>query len=96
MREGERSLDYVKDLLKQFNNNANTIDLITVFRDRLIADYARKNNFDFVLKALNADTLAAESFCYFAKGLGGNLPGLCVSDTFKSPFYYPLRNHSRK
>jgi tRNA(Ile)-lysidine synthase TilS/MesJ len=96
MREGERSLESMRELLRQFNSNANTIDLITVFRDRLIADFAAKHNYDFVLKGLNADSLAAESFCYFAKGLGGNLPGLCVSEHLKSPFYYPLRGHSRK
>lgn len=96
MREGERSLENVRELLKQFSNNANTIDLITVFRDRLISDFAHKHNYDFVLKGLNGDSLAAESFCYFAKGLGGNLPGLCVNDQAKSPFYYPLRGHSRK
>jgi hypothetical protein len=96
MREGERSIDYVREVLKKFSNNANTIDLITIFRDRLIADFAQKNNYDFILKGLNGDSLAAESFCYFAKGLGGNLPGLCVTDQIKSPFYYPLRGHSRK
>jgi tRNA(Ile)-lysidine synthase TilS/MesJ len=78
LREGEQGLDNVRELLKQFNNNANTIDLVTVFRDRLIADYAQKNNYDFILKGLNGDSLAAESFCYFAKGLGGNIPGLCI------------------
>ena len=69
-------MENIRELLKQFNNNANTIDLVTVFRDRLIAEYAQKNNYDFVLKGLNGDSLAAESFSYFAKGLGGNIPGL--------------------
>ena len=78
LKEGERSLGIIRELLKQFNNNANTIDLVTVFRDRLIADYAQKNNYEFVLKGLNGDSLAAESFYYFAKGLGGNIPGLCT------------------
>jgi hypothetical protein len=59
MREGEQSLENVRDLLRQFGNSANTIDLITVFRDRLIADFATKNGYDFVLKGLNGDSLAA-------------------------------------
>jgi tRNA(Ile)-lysidine synthase TilS/MesJ len=54
MREGERNLDNMRNLLKQFANTANTIDLITVFRDRLIADFAKQHNYDFILKGLNA------------------------------------------
>lgn len=52
-------MENVRDLLRQFGNSANTIDLITVFRDRLIADFATKNGYDFVLKGLNGDSLAA-------------------------------------
>jgi hypothetical protein len=53
MREGERSLAHMKDLLKQFGKTANSIDLITIFRDRLIIDYAKKHDYHFILKALN-------------------------------------------
>ena len=96
MREGERTLPHIKELLKQFSNSANTVDLITIFRDRLIIDYAKKHDYHFILKGLNGESLAAESFCFFAKGLGGNLPGLCSSQTAKGLFDYPLRNHLRK
>lgn len=96
MREGERTLPHIKELLKQFSNSANTIDLISIFRDRLIIEYAKKHDYHFILKGLNGESLAAESFCFFAKGLGGNLPGLCSSQTAKGLFDYPLRNHLRK
>lgn len=63
-----------------FEKSANTIDLLNVFRDRLILDYANKNGYQFVLKGLNGQTLAAEVFKYFSKGLGGNLPLLSAHD----------------
>lgn len=36
-----------------FNKAANSADLLTLFRDRLIVDYSRKNGFDFIVKGLN-------------------------------------------
>jgi hypothetical protein len=36
-----------------FNKAGNSADLLAIFRDRLIVDYARKNGFDFILKGLN-------------------------------------------
>lgn len=96
MLQGGRNLSSVQHLLSQFSKGSNTIDLITIFRDRLINKYASENGYDFILKGLNGDTLASELFSYFTKGLGGNLPGLCADFSNKGPFYYPLRSHSRK
>jgi phosphopantetheine adenylyltransferase len=36
-----------------FNKTANSADLLAIFRDHLIVNYARKNGFDFVVKGLN-------------------------------------------
>jgi hypothetical protein len=36
-----------------FNKSANSADLLALFRDKLIVDYARKNEFDFIVKGLN-------------------------------------------
>ena len=55
MLEGGRNLSSVQNLLSQFSKGSNTIDLITIFRDRLINKYA----YDYILKGLNGDTLAS-------------------------------------
>ena len=70
--------------------------MITIFRDRLVLEYAKKNDYHYVFKAFNGESLATESFKYFAKGLGGNIPNLCTNDVNKGPFYYPLRTHLQK
>lgn len=36
-----------------FNKSANTADLLSLFRDRLIVNYAREHNFEFIVKGLN-------------------------------------------
>ena len=59
MLEGGRSLSAVQNLLSQFSKGSNTIDLITIFRDRLINKYASENGYDYILKGLNGDTLAS-------------------------------------
>ena len=79
-----------------FNKNANTVDLLNIMRDRLIIKYAQENNYHFVLKGHNGEALAAETFRYFAKGLGGNIPELSPNDKQKGHFYYPLRNNLQK
>ena len=94
--EGKRDLPSVRSLLGNFAISANTIDLLTIFRDRLILNYAKNNDYHFVLKGLNTEALASQSFNFFAKGLGGNLPLLCTTDSNTGPFHFPLRNHSRK
>ena len=62
-----------------FNKSANTIDLVDIFRDRLILRYAKENGYDFVVKGLNGESLAVQTFRYFSKGLGGNLPSLSAN-----------------
>ena len=47
------SLNYVRNILGMFNKSANSIDLINILRDRLIIDFANKNNYEFVLKGSN-------------------------------------------
>ena len=94
-REGS-SLEDVAKVLAMFNKSANTIDLISIFRDRLIQDFAKKNNYDYVLKGSNGEALATETFRYFAKGLGGNIPDLSPTFKEKASFYYPLRNNLQK
>lgn len=42
-----------------FKKNTNTIDLLTIFRNKLILDYAKLNQFDFVLSGKNGEALAA-------------------------------------
>lgn len=59
MLEGGRNLSSVQNLLGQFSKGTNTIDLITIFRDRLINKYASENGYDYILKGLNGDTLAS-------------------------------------
>ncbi len=56
-----------------FNKAANSIDLLQLFRDKLILDYAKANNFDFILKGLNGESIASSVFKYFTKGVGGNV-----------------------
>lgn len=36
-----------------FNKGANTADLLETFRDRLILNYAKEHQFDFIVKGLN-------------------------------------------
>ncbi len=36
-----------------FNKAANSVDLLEMFRDRLMVNYARDNKFDFIVKGLN-------------------------------------------
>ncbi len=40
-------------LFKMFKKNTNTIDLLTIFRNKLILDFAKQNQFDFVLSGKN-------------------------------------------
>jgi phosphopantetheine adenylyltransferase len=47
------NLTNVKEILEMFNKSANTIDLVEIFRDRLILKYAKENHYDFVVKGLN-------------------------------------------
>ena len=49
----EGILNDLRNILTMFNKSANTIDLISICRDRLILDFAQKNNYDFVLKGSN-------------------------------------------
>jgi hypothetical protein len=62
-----------------FQKNSNTIDLLTLFRNKLILDFAQENKFDYVLLAKNGESLAAEIFKYFTKGIGGSAAQLCSS-----------------
>lgn len=64
-------------LLKEFPSSANTADLLSVFRDRILLSYAKEHNYNFIIKALNGDSLAIETFKFFTKGIGGNIPELC-------------------
>ena len=70
------SLEDVKKVFGMFNKGANSIDLLNILRDRLLIDFAKKKKYDFILKGFNGETIATETFRYFAKGLGGNLPYL--------------------
>jgi hypothetical protein len=47
------SLGDVRNLLGMFQKSANTIDILSIFRDRLILDFACKNDYQFILKGLN-------------------------------------------
>lgn len=40
-------------MMKMFNKTGNTIDLINIFRDRLILEYAKQNDYHYIFKALN-------------------------------------------
>jgi hypothetical protein len=51
-KEGS-TLQDVHELMRLFNKNGNTADLVTILRDRLILNYAKKNNYQFVLKGVN-------------------------------------------
>ena len=59
MLEGGKNLSSIQNLLSQFSKGTNSIDLITIFRDRLINKYASENGYDYILKGLNGDTLAS-------------------------------------
>jgi hypothetical protein len=50
-----------------------------LFRNKLILDFAQENKFDYVLLAKNGESLAAEIFKYFTKGIGGSAAQLCSS-----------------
>ena len=43
----------LKTIVGSFNKTGNTIDLINIFRDRLILNFARANDYHYVLKAFN-------------------------------------------
>jgi len=58
MDEGKRNLEEVKQILGMFNKSGNTLDIVKIFRDRLIVDYAKANNYQIVLKGLNGESLA--------------------------------------
>jgi len=58
MDEGKRNLEEVKQILGMFNKSGNTLDIVKIFRDRLIVDYAKANNYQLVLKGLNGESLA--------------------------------------
>lgn len=57
--ENDRKFEDVVRLFKMFKKNTNTIDLLTIFRNKLILDYAKSNQFDFVLSGKNGEALAA-------------------------------------
>jgi hypothetical protein len=59
-----------------FNKSANSADLLALFRDKLIVDYARNNGFDFIVKGLNGESIATSIFKFFTKGIGGNVTEL--------------------
>ena len=71
-----KSFSDVKQIFSFFNKSANSADLLSVFRDRLIVNYARKHNFDFIVKGLNGESIAGSVFKYFAKGIGGDVTEL--------------------
>lgn len=66
----------MRNIFKMFNRSANTADLLEIFRDRLIVDYAKKNGFQFIVKGLNGESIAGSIFKYFTKGIGGNVTEL--------------------
>ena len=72
-----------------FGPSANSLDLLTIFRDRLILEFARKQGFDHVLKGDNAERIACETFKLFAVGQGGNIGGLICQP--HSLTVYPLK-----
>mgnify|MGYP001385455754 CR=1 FL=1 len=49
----DHNFEDVVKLFKLFKKNTNTIDLLTMFRNKLILDYAKLNQFDFVLSGKN-------------------------------------------
>ena len=46
-------MEQINKILGMFNKTANSIDLVTIFRDRLIQEYAEKNSYQFILKGSN-------------------------------------------
>lgn len=78
-----------------FNKSANTADLLALFRDRLIVNYAKKHGFDFIVKGLNGESIAGSIFKYFTKGIGGNVTELSSIEE-DSLYHYPLRQHLQK
>lgn len=90
-----RTLQHVRDVLPMFGSSGNTVDLVSIFRDRLVLEYSKKHGFQVNLKCLNGESLASEIFKYFAKGVGGNLSEL--SSQGETPlFEYPLKQHLQK
>lgn len=63
----------MRNIFSMFNKASNSADLLELFRDRLIVDYAKKHKFDFIFKGLNGETIATSIFKYFTKGVGGNV-----------------------
>ena len=46
-------MEKTRGIFEKFPKNANSKDLLELVRDRLILEFASKNNFDFVLKGVN-------------------------------------------
>jgi hypothetical protein len=63
-------------MFSMFNKSANSADLLSLFRDRLIVNYAKQNGFNFIVKGLNGESIATSIFKYFTKGIGGNVTEL--------------------
>ena len=93
-QEGRRSFGEANSLFQSLKKNSNSIDLLNIFRQRLIRQYAIENGFDFVLMGKNGESLAAEIFKYFTKGIGGSASQL--AGTEPSFFNYPLKQHLQK
>lgn len=53
MGKEKACLQDASNVLNMFSKTANSIDLVNIFRDRLILNYARSNNYNFILKGLN-------------------------------------------
>ena len=77
--EENKTFEEVSKLFKSLKKNSNSIDLLSLFRERLIRKFATENGFDFVLMGKNGESLAAEIFKYFTKGIGGSAPQLSGS-----------------
>lgn len=90
----EKTFEQVLQLFKKCKKNSNSVDLLVLLREHLIRKFAIENHFDFVLTGKNGESLAAEIFKYFAKGIGGSASQLTASQP--GFFHYPLKQHLQK
>ena len=93
-KEELKSFKTIKLLLEGFKDTANNSDILEIFRDRLIRQFARKNKFNHVFKGNNCENLACQVFKNFSKGKGGNITDQSMYEP--QNFGYPLREHLQK
>lgn len=56
--DAECTFEVIKGFFEKLQKGSNSIDLLQIFRDKLVLEFAQEHNFDFVMLGKNGESLA--------------------------------------